>query len=186
MSGDDTGGLCPQERLEALVGGLGDSDELGSLDQALEDFPSDPRLHFLQGSVLAGSKRYPEARSAMGRAVELAPDYSIARFQLGFLEFTSGEAGLADQTWAPLQGLQAEHPLRQFAEGLMRLPADDIEGAIVRLRRGMAGNTEVPALNRDMQLLIDELLKDGSSPPDDEPTSETQMLLRQLGAGTKH
>ena len=186
MTLSETDALYPQDKLEALVQALSAGDDVRPIDAALGDCPMDPRLHFLRGSVLAGGRRYPEAREAMARAVDLAPDYVIARFQLGFLEFTSGEAALAGATWAPLQALPVEHALRQFAEGLMRLPADDIDGAISRLQRGIEANDEVPPLNRDMQLLIDELLKSRSPSPDDEPTSETQMLLRQLGTGTQH
>lgn len=186
MPPHETVDLYPQDQLEALVQSLADTDGVEAIDAALETSPGDPRLHFLKGSVLAGARRYPEARQAMGRAVDLAPEYAIARFQLGFLEFTSGEAEPAARTWAPLEALPEGHALRQFAGGLMRLLADDIDGAVERLRAGIAANDEILALNRDMQLLIDELLRAGAPSQDDEPTSETQMLLRQLGAGTKH
>lgn len=174
-----------QDELDALVQALSDGEGVEPIDAALEVCPADPRLHFLRGSVLAGDRRYAEAREAIGHAVELAPGYTIARFQLGFLEFTSGEADRASRTWGPLEALPDDHALRQFAEGLMRLPADDIDGAVARLRQGIEVNDENPVLNRDMQLLIDELLRARTPSPDDEPTSETQLLLRQLG-GTRH
>lgn len=186
MTPDKTNTLYPQTDMEALIQALSGGDDVEPIDAALRACPADPRLHFLRGSVLAGSRLYPEARAAMTRAVELAPDYLIARFQLGFLEFTSGDADAAAQTWGPLQALPADHPLRQFAEGLMRLPADDIDGAVTALRQGIEVNEENPALNRDMQLLIEELLKTQNPSPDDEPTSETQLLLRQLGSGARH
>jgi tetratricopeptide (TPR) repeat protein len=177
--------LYPQDALEALLQGLSGGDGVGAVDDALALHPADPRLHFLRGSVLAGERRYPEAREAIARAVELAPDYAIARFQLGFLEFTSGEPGVAAQTWAPLQALPTGHALRLFASGLMRLPEDDVDGAVDLLRRGIEANDETPPLNRDMQMLIDELAR-SQAPDDPEPTSETDLLLRQLGVGGRH
>lgn len=184
MTSDTTTTLYSQADMEALIRALQDGADVGPIDAALKACPADPRLHFLRGSVLAATRLYPEARAAMAAAVELAPDYLIARFQLGFLEFTSGYAGTAATTWQPLQTLQADHALRRFAEGLMRLLGDDINGAVAGLRLGIEANDENPSLNRDMQLLIDELLKTRS--PDDEPTSQTQLLLRQLGSGARH
>ncbi|HYC68859.1 hypothetical protein [Brevundimonas sp.] len=175
--------VCPQPELEALVGQLAEGAGTDAIEKALHLYPTDPRLLFLYGSTLAGDRRYPEARIAMGQAVEAAPEFWIARFQLGFLEYTSGEPDLAGLTWAPLTGRPADDALRLFAEGLMRLPLEDTPGAISLIRRGIATNIENPALNRDMQLLIDEL--DRSAPPDPEPTSETDLLLRQLGQGSR-
>lgn len=177
--------LYPQDQMEELLEALSSGGGADVIDAALAACPEDPRLHFLRGSVLAGERRYDEARQAMGHAVELAPDYAIARFQLGFLQFTSGNVVEAAQAWDGLQSLPSEHALRLFAEGLMRLPADDVQGAVALLRKGIDANGENPALNRDMQMLIDELLRAGETPPEDEPTSETQLLLRQLG-GTRH
>lgn len=176
--------LCPNDALEPVLRALSDGDDLSGVDGLLASYPSDPRLHFLKGSALAGARQYVEAREAVGRAVELAPDYDIARFQLGFLAFTSGDAASAAAAWEPLLARPADHPLRLFAEGLMRLPSDDIVGCVETLRRGMAANTEHPILNRDMQMLIDELGRQGEPP--EEPSSATDLLLRQFGAGLRH
>ena len=85
--------LCPEDRLLALVGVLGEDEASGmrQLETLLSNYPGDPRLHFLKGSVLAGNQDYVAARDVMRRAVDLAPDYPIARFQLGFLLLTCGE-----------------------------------------------------------------------------------------------
>ena len=184
---DPTLDLCPTDEIEALTRVLSAGGGVADVDAVVGRYPGDPRLHFLRGSVLAGERRYGEGRAAIRHPVELAPGFTIARFQLGFLEFTSGEPDLAAQTWAPLAELPAGDALRLFSEGLMRLPADDVEGAVIRLREGMAANAENPPLNRDMQMLIDELTRPPADPAkaEPEPVSETQMLLRQFG-GTKH
>lgn len=186
MTPDEATALCPQADMDALIQALSSGADVEPVDAVLRRYPADPRVHFLRGSVLAGGRRYPEAREAMARAVELAPKYIIARFQLGFLEFTSGDPHSAAQTWRRLQTLPTDHALRLFSEGLMRLPEDDIDGAVSALRRGIETNEENPVLNRDMQLLIDELLKSQVPLPKDEPVSETHLLLRWLRTGSRH
>src|SRR5262245_3098365 len=80
--------------------------------------PGDPRLHFLRGSLLAALQRYADAEGPMRRAIEIAPGFHIARFQLGLLLLSSGAPGPAAEVWAPLSGLEPLEPLRMFAEGL--------------------------------------------------------------------
>jgi hypothetical protein len=44
---------------------------LQSLDALIGDYPRDPRLHFLRGSLLAARQNYGEAREAMRLATAL-------------------------------------------------------------------------------------------------------------------
>ena len=56
------------------------------------------------------------------------------------------------------------------------------------LEAGITRNSELPEMNRDMQLIIDECrskLEDGGA-AEAEPTSAAQLLLQQFGKGTKH
>src|SRR5689334_11367246 len=96
-------------------------EQLAPVDELLARYPEDARLHFLRGSLLAGSQRYIEAHAALKRAVELAPDYAIARFQLGFFQLTSGETANALETWGRLDALPDGHYLRKFVDGLRSL-----------------------------------------------------------------
>lgn len=175
--------MIPQAELDALVQALQTTEGAGPVETALAAWPEDPRLHFLHGSVLAGDRAYPAARQAMARALDLAPDFAIARFQLGFLEFTSGEPERARDTWRPLDALPPGHALRLFVDGLLMLVRDDAVGAIATLKAGIQANADNPALNGDMQLLIDTLSRDAGT---EAPTSETDLLLRQFGASTRH
>ena len=171
-----TSDLCSDDDLNAVLEAVSGGD--ADLRPWLERHPGDPRLQFLHGSVLAGDRDYTGARAAMARALEISPGFEIARFQLGFLEFTSGEPARAAETWAPFSGLPEAHPLRLFSEGLMRLAVDDVPGAVSRLRRGIELNDANPPLNKDMQLLISELSQAGEAGI--EPTSETDLLMRQF------
>lgn len=190
MTTDST--ACPPDLLaEALdVVRADDAGGLARLDALLGDYPGDAQLHFLRGSVLAGVKRYEEARDAMRRAVELAPLYAVARFQLGLLELSSGDGAAADETLAPLEQLGGANALALLARGLRLMMRDEFEGALAALREGVARNSENPAINRDMGLIIAELeakVGGGDGPAGDEPTTSTHMLLQQLAAkGPKH
>lgn len=189
MSSAPGADTCPPEEITELLrlmqsGGGADS----RLVDLLARYPADGRLHFLHGSMLATGKQYEAAREAMARAVQLAPYFWIARFQLGLLELSSGLPAESAQTLAPLGDLAADNPLRLFAAGLIALMQDDFTGAVGNLRQGIGRNTENAPLNKDMQMLIDRIEELGAGPSDAEPVSATQLLLQTLGRSgpTKH
>jgi tetratricopeptide (TPR) repeat protein len=184
-------GLCSDAELQELMEVMqADSgDELEQADRLISDYPEDPRLHFLRGSILASIGRPIEALPALRTAVELAPDFAIARFQLGFFQLTSGEAANALSTWGPLALLPEQNYLRMFVAGLTHLIRDEFEEAITQLRAGMAANDENPPLNRDMQLIVEQTsaLAAGAATadtPDREAASATSFLLDQLSGGS--
>lgn len=182
--------LCPDEDLSALLQIIETDERQGrdSLDTVLRRYPEDPRLHFLRGSLLAAGRDYQEARIAMRRAVDLAPDYAIARFQLGFLLLTCGEPYAAQEAWGPLHGRPVDDYLRIFATGLAHLIRDEFAEADERLREGMRRNAENPALNGDMQRILDEM-KDRifEARGGEEPLSSAQLLLQQSAfKATRH
>jgi tetratricopeptide (TPR) repeat protein len=180
--------LCDDSLMQEIVR-QSDADNIkgvADIDKALGAYPDDPRLHFLKGSLLIGLKRHVEAHDALVRAVAIAPEFALARFQLGFFELTSGEANTALETWGPLRNLPEGHWIRGFVTGLEHLIADRFEACIASLKNGMAANDENPPLNKDMQLIItkcEELLAD--KPPtqlDDGEVSAASLLLRSSGA----
>jgi len=181
---------CPDDRLAEAVELVGSDDSAGLAHVAalLDDHPHDPRLHFLYGSLLAGAGRFEEARVAMGRAVEIAPDYAIARFQLSLLELSSGDAAAACATLDPLAEDEAEAALPLFARGLQSLGRDELGAARALLRRGIAVNREHPLVSRDMELIIariDETAAAGGEAEQD--VSAADFLLRQAAAkSTRH
>lgn len=134
------------------------------LNEAVLAFPADARLRFLLGSVLAGQQEYTRALSQLEFAVQLDPHFEIARFQLGSLRFTSGDAEGARQAWQPLDALPDEHPLKCFKNGCEALMQDLFESAVFWLGQGIAANTENPHLNQDMQLLLQRTLEQINEP----------------------
>lgn len=180
---------CPADRLAELVTQIqaGSDDALPTVTDLVEAFPRDGRLHFLQGSLFAGARRYEEAHVAMQRAVDVAPGFAIARFQLGLLQLSSGNAEAAKETWGPLADLAQAHPLRLFSIALNHLAQDDLAQAIALLKEGISRNKDNAPLNRDMTMLLEKTqdLLDGPTAQQDYG-SATQMLLRELGDRTRH
>ena len=134
--------------------------------------------------MLIGKGRMIEAHRSLTRAVALAPDFAIARFQLGLFQLTSGESENALETWGRLDKLADGHYLRNFVDGLRCLIRDDFAGVIEKLQQGIALNQENPPLNRDMQLIIDRcrpLLAHARTTGDaTEPASETSLILQHF------
>lgn len=171
-----------QELMEAMQADM--ADELLRADALIADFPVDPRLHFLRGSILASIGRPLEALPALQKAVALAPDFAIARFQLGFFHLTSGEPAEALSTWGPLALLPDPHYLRSFVAGLTHLIRDEFAAAVEQLGAGIAANQENPPLNRDMGLLMDQaaalLGEAGAAAADADAESAASFLLGQF------
>lgn len=181
--------LCSDADLEQLMKSMQaqEADELGRTDALLATFPDDPRLHFLRGSILASIGRPIEAMPALKRAVELAPDFAIARFQLGFFQLTSGEAADALSTWGPLALLPEGNYLRAFVAGLTCLIRDEFDEAVDQLAAGIAANEENPPLNRDMQLIVDQvksLLAAGNEAQEPAPPSSAASFLLDQFSGS--
>jgi tetratricopeptide (TPR) repeat protein len=179
--------MCPDPGLTAVLQVLQADDLAGlaQLDLLLVHYPSDSRLHFLKGSVLAGIQRYEEGRAAMAKAIEIAPSFELARFQLGFLEFTSGLLTDALQTWGPFEELDDSAPFRLFSTGLASLAKDEFAMCDQLLRLGIEANSEHPLINGDMQLILIEIANElpiSSEAPATVPTtaSAAHQLLQQF------
>lgn len=177
--------LCDEAQLAALTRNMASDpqDQLGLMERLLGDYPEDARLHFVYGSTLIMLGRMIEAHRSLTRAVALAPDFAIARFQLGLFQLTSGEADAALETWGRLDRLPDTHYLRWFVDGLRCLIRDDFAGAIENLRKGIGLNSENPPLNNDMQMVIDRcipLLGTARAEPGDGAVSETALILGQF------
>lgn len=180
--------LCDDTELQPLIEAMraDPSGQIARLNNLTVKYPEDARLFFLLGSALIGEGRMIEGHGALKRAVDIAPDFAVARYQLGFFQLTSGEAANALDTWGRLDLLPDGHYLRKFVDGLRCLIRDDFKGAIASMRQGMALNQENPPMNNDIQLLIDRCEPLADKQRDDgEQTSEAALLLSQFSSGAR-
>lgn len=178
--------LCSEDEIQAFLGSMSKDQAKAreDINALLAKYPHDARLHFLSGSLLAGEQDYAGARSAMRQALDIAPGFDVARFQLGFLLLTCGEPVAAQETWGPLYGLAQDHYLRLFVTGLCHLIRDEFAEAIACLERGISQNRENAPMNRDMQLIVDEVRR--KSADTGEQVSSVDLLLRQVAFKNTH
>jgi len=148
------------------------------LGEALQSHPQDARLLLLMAGQYASGQDYDRAEALYIATLHQTPDFAIARFQLGLLQFTSGRPIAALATWAPLEALPERHALRLFVQAFNSLTQNQFDEACQFLREGMVANTENPPLNKDMDLLLQRVLQSGlttsSEPPSEAPEGPTE------------
>lgn len=134
----------------------------GRMEAAIELFtragqlaPASGVPDFLIGSEHAAAGNVEQAEVAFARALLLAPDFALARYQLGLLQFTSQRAAMAVLTWQPLFALPAGDPLGHFVRGFEALARDDFAAAVNHYREGLACNDINQAMAADIRRVVE-------------------------------
>jgi tetratricopeptide (TPR) repeat protein len=100
---------------------------LGYLGHARDLVPSDPRVHFLFGMVLAELKLPLEARKSVEKAVALDPHNPDYNYALGSIILTTREASGAVQCFLHYVEARPQDPRGHFALGVAYFAAGDYE-----------------------------------------------------------
>ncbi|WP_215796538.1 tetratricopeptide repeat protein [Paludibacterium paludis] len=135
-------------------------------------YRSDARLHYLLGAEYAQIGLYDRAAESLETAAALDPSLHMAVFQLGLLRLTQGQPDKAISAWKGLDGLEDTSALPHFRKGLEHLIADEFDACRDSLKKGMEINTALPALNHDMQQILDRV--DAASAPQPAAAEEAQ------------
>jgi hypothetical protein len=157
--------------------------QLALLERAAQEHPADARPLLLLAAEFAHRRQHDRAESVYALALLRAPGFSIARFQMGLLQFSGGRVAQALLTWAPLDSLPEGHYLRLFRDGLAALAGDAFADAERLLREGMAANQENLPLNADMQMVL-ERTREAGEPPSGDSGGSTHFLLGSYKSGT--
>lgn len=162
---------------------------LALLARVSEIAPQAAIPHLLTAGELAQAGRHAEAESAFARALLADPELHIARFQLGLLQFTSGNAAMALLTWQPLLALGDGHALLLFAQGFTQLAQDNMSEAARLFHAGMEANTDNAPLNADIRMVLQRMAETiGTDRPptpasaSTEPVTDTHVLLSNYGS----
>ena len=154
--------LDPSQASAGVAQGLEQLQE-SNLDQALKTVekqlktnPQDPFLYYLkaeiitQGGAAVGSPEFDDALRAASRAVQLKPDFALARDVLGNLYFKSG---------------QIDRAIEQCRVVLRDNPSDQIAlyHLLQALRKAKDPKGEVPALVKRLAALREESQKQDAS-----------------------
>ncbi len=129
------------------------------LEDAVRDHPADPRPLTLLAAQFVHGQEIDRAEACYIEALQRAPDFAIARFQLGLLQLTSARPAAAQATWALLDALPQTDPLRLFKTGLEAMAQDRFDEATRLLMQGIAQNQSNLPLNRDMQMVLEQIAK---------------------------
>lgn len=172
------------------------ADAIAWFAKACAAAPSSGLPQFLLGSEYASLGDMHQAEAALANAVLLSPDLSIARYQLGLLQFSSGRASVALLTWTPLLDLPATDPLPHYVRGYAALAQDRFDEALQCYRQGLACPTTNFALSRDIDMVVARIhalpgvaATAGAPALHDEPLSEAQahvLLANYQQPGRAH
>lgn len=125
------------------------------LKEAVSRDDASPNAYLLLGAEYAEIGLYERAISAMEMALQLDPDLPNARLQLGLLVLSSGDGVKAETILQPLAHITPGDAQTRFASGLIHLIHDEFDAALEQLSLGMVQNTVNPAMNQNMQKIID-------------------------------
>lgn len=183
--------MDPDARFRALIDeGLAASQAdrrpaaLDLFTRASELCPSSGIPHFLIGSEHAAAGDMAAAEEAFANAVLLAPEFVLARYQLGLLQFSGGRVAMALVTWEPLHALPDDQSLGQFVRGFAALAQGQRQEALERFQAGQACPDANIAVAADIVLVMNALQRLGN--PQEPPVPDTDsghVLLASYARG---
>ncbi len=155
------------------------AEAVGLLKTLLERDPRHVFATYLLAAEHAQLGMMDRAEEGFIRTVAMAPDFPVARFQLGQMFLVKGRAAAAQETLAPLAQLPPGQALSHYARGLMAASQEDAAGAIAHLQAGLACPQEIPALAADMQRVIAQLqaIAGGAAPAPATPSPSAASLF---------
>jgi len=132
-----------------------DADAVVMLKTLLEREPGHVFATYLLAAQHAQLGMMDRAEAGFRAVVLEAPEFPIARFQLGQLLLVKGAVGEAQQVLAPL--MDDRQALGAYARALHAAAVDDLATALAELETGLALPQDIPALALDMRRLHDQV-----------------------------
>lgn len=135
------------------INGARDADAVVLLKVLTGRSPGNPLAYYLLAAQHAQTGLMDRAEQGFKRAVELAPEFAMAHFQLGQLMLVKGDAAAAAHEF---RQVRSDDPaIACYAEGLCALAEERPVDALASLQRGLMLPQTIPALAQDMQQLVD-------------------------------
>jgi len=145
------------DSVDALMAQAMDASQANNAEQAIACFQKASALvpdaglpQFLLGAEFAALGDINRGETAFANATRLMPQFPMARYQLGLLQFSSGRAAIALLTWQPLLQLPQTHPLPHFVAGFASLAQDRLAEALEHFEQGLPLNKDNDALSGDI------------------------------------
>lgn len=162
------------------------------LQDLLQQAPGHAGAHCMLAAEWVSQGKLDEGEASYARALVIAPEFVVARFQLGLLLFSSSRVAMAMLIWRELLSLPENNPYRLFTEAYIALANDAFDEAIRLFESGKANNPDNPPLNHDADLCLArlrELMKNtaSSTTSEIEESGEHHVLLSNyLQFNTSH
>lgn len=154
--------------------------------QAIAEQPDSGAAHFLLGSEFAALGDIVRAEHHISTALLLSPQWHVARYQLGLLQFSDGRVPAALLTWQPLAELEESSPLPHWIQGFVALARNDFDGARPLFEAGLERNAENPAMSADIQRVLAAMPSpEASAQPADDGVAHV-LLSNYQQAGPAH
>jgi tetratricopeptide (TPR) repeat protein len=145
--------------------------------------PSSGLPHFLIASEQASAGDFAAAELTFASAVLLAPNFTLARYQLGLLQFSSHRAPVALLTWQSLFSLPESDALVHFVRGFASLAQDAFGDALRHFRMGLDCRPSNPALCADVVQVIEAVEALDGHERKGEAVVENHVLVSAYGRG---
>ncbi len=164
-----------------------DADALLLLKWLVVKHADEPIGHYLLGAMHAQLGMWDEAEAGFRQSLAIGGAPPMARFQLGQLLLTRGRLGEAA---VELQAMAGEgSALGQYAAGLARLAAEDVEGGVALIEAGLAMPQAPDAMQSDMRRLVEDLRAGrmgGGEPPAPTAPAAEEAIGPYLGQYARH
>lgn len=145
--------------------------------------PQSALPHFFSGSEHAAAGRVGPAEASFASALLLSPEFMLARYQLGLLQFSSQRAPLALLTWQPLLQLPDTDALLHFVRGFAALARDQTAHALQHWRAGLACQLANAAVADDIGKMVEAVTHLVSPARRAEEPSPSHVLLSGYSRG---
>ncbi len=160
---------------------------LNYIKEVLALEPENANALYLLGAEHAELGLYDRAIEEIEKALHIDPNIEMARFQLGLLYLKANQLEGAAKAFTYLAERSQVDSLAAYAAGLVALCKEDIPRAREKLALGLSGTNDNPALKKDMQELLNNLLDGQGAATQETSTEDSATASIYLGAyGTKN
>lgn len=174
--------LDNDELLRIALGAINsdhDAEALVMLKTLLERDPSHVFGTYLMAAQHAQLGMLDRAEAGFRAVMQVAPDFPMARFQLGQLLLVAGAGGEARQVLGPLAA--GDGAVGAFARALSASAQDDLTTALAELEAGLALPQDIPALELDMRNLLARFQRSALEVPSAGASSSSALFLSNYG-----
>ena len=138
-----------------------------ALKDAIADDPSNPKLHYANGTIYLELKKNQQAEDALRKAIELDPSYTLAHYQLGAhlvnwafeLKTEVGLLGMNDPKENELKS-KANEKMNGAIEALekyLELAGDKDNGDVLKILKKAYSKQRDDTMASEIQVRIDAL-----------------------------